>query len=146
MTCRFCNFVNGKLKLHRNKCRFIPLEITKHCISFLSIDHPSHEEEHILIIPKKHYSLFETIPKPVLTDLFMLAQKTVQVLKQSHQGCNLLINNGKAAGQLVHHCHLHIVPRDPKDHIHIEQWKRVHLSKEAFATLSYQLQKRYNQC
>ena len=26
-------------------------------------------------------------------------------------GVNILVNNGEAAGQSVHHCHWHIIPR-----------------------------------
>jgi diadenosine tetraphosphate (Ap4A) HIT family hydrolase len=31
------------------------------------------------------------------------------------EGFNVDVNDGKAAGQTVHHCHLHLIPRSSGD-------------------------------
>jgi histidine triad (HIT) family protein len=68
---------------------------------------------HMLIIPKNHAQNLLDLPEETAAAIMPLAQKFAQ--KLSHvlgcDGINILQNNGAAAGQVVMHYHLHIIPR-----------------------------------
>ena len=139
--CIFCDFVNGNWKKHRNKFKFEILHETKHTISFLSIDFPSPKREHILIIPKKHYKNLEDCPKVVLHDLIEHVALASKVLRLENGGCNILFNDGRSAEQTVMHAHFHLVPRNKKDGIKIELWKRVNISGKKYHELNKKVRK-----
>jgi len=139
--CIFCDFVSGKWKEHRNKFKFEILNETKHTISFLSIDFPHPKQEHILVIPKKHYLNLEDCPKYVLHELIEHVSIASKVLRLENQGCNILLNDGKSAEQTVMHTHFHLVPRNEKDGIQIELWKRVNISKNKYSELNKKVKK-----
>lgn len=70
-------------------------------------------EGHTLIIPKRHVASFFEITneeRQSLLDLLDQAQKTLdQEFKPA--AYNIGINDGVAAGQTVHHLHIHLIPR-----------------------------------
>jgi histidine triad (HIT) family protein len=134
--CLFCDFVLGKWKEHKNKFNFEILKETPNTISFLSIDFPSPKREHILVIPKKHYTNLEDCPKKVLHELIEHTTLASKALRLENAGCNILLNDGKSAEQSVMHTHFHVVPRNNKDGIEIELWKRVNVSAKTYHDLN----------
>jgi histidine triad (HIT) family protein len=72
---------------------------------------------HMIVIPKNHYSTLEDIPNHELAELYKVVKKTSINLRQKLQidGYNILQNNFKAAGQVVNHFHVHIIPRSLND-------------------------------
>ena len=84
-------------------------------IAFLDISPIS--KGHTIVIPKTHYSNLEEIPDYELTELHkvvkQLAIKIHQKLKID--GYNILQNNFTAAGQIIKHFHVHIIPRSIED-------------------------------
>lgn len=74
---------------------------------------------HMLIIPKAHYADIFELPDEVARQLYPLAQKLALKVKNvmGAEGINIVQNNGEAAGQSVHHFHLHIIPRKAGDGI-----------------------------
>jgi len=141
--CLFCSFVSGKKVEHMNGLPFELLNSTRHSVSFLAIDFPANEDGHLLVIPKKHYSKVEDIPANELLDLMKHVQLAVKVTRSKHSGANLLLNDGKVAGQAIFHSHFHIIPRDKDDGIKIEQWKRKKMSKKEFVSLHGSLKKKF---
>ncbi|MFA5763910.1 MAG: HIT domain-containing protein [archaeon] len=139
--CLFCDFVSGKWKEHKNKFKFEVLEETPNTISFLSIDFPSPKREHILVIPKKHYANLADCPKKVLHELIEHTTLASKALRLENQGCNILLNDGKSAEQSVLHAHFHVVPRNDKDGIEIELWKRVNVSEKTYKELNKKVKK-----
>lgn len=94
--------------------REIPSKIiceTEHSLAFLDIAPIS--IGHTLVIPKKPYKDLYEVPENVLADMMALVKKVAITLKKTFNadGINLLNNNEKAAGQVVFHYHIHIVPR-----------------------------------
>lgn len=68
---------------------------------------------HTLVISKIHSATFlETTPE-VIAHLFPCVQRIARAVKQGMraQGVNVTINNDPAAGQVVGHFHVHIIPR-----------------------------------
>ncbi len=68
---------------------------------------------HALVLPKNHYANIYEIPADVAADAFKVGQKIALRMKERlcTDGVNLIQNNGEAAGQTIHHFHLHVIPR-----------------------------------
>lgn len=111
---------------------FIPLYETKYTIAFMSIAIPQYEDGHVLIIPKKRFENIEEMSPNYLKDLMNTVQVIGTVVKQTHTGYNLLLNNGEDAGQYILHVHFHLIPRQAKDHITIELFKKQKISPKTF--------------
>jgi len=122
---------------------FKKLHETKHSLTFLSIDFPATEKGHTIVIPKKHFNLIEDVPNYILSDLIKETKLVSKVLRQRNEGTNILINNGKSAGQKIPHVHFHIIPRNKNDKIELENFKRKRLSIKQFNDLHSELTERY---
>ena len=68
---------------------------------------------HTLVIPKKHYDNFLTVPKSIMNKVMSVAQRIGQILIKNFKakGINILSNCYEAAGQTVMHFHVHVIPR-----------------------------------
>ena len=106
--CIFCRLAAGKL----------PAEVvlsTPRVLAFLDIA-PVHYG-HTLIIPKEHYQNFLDLPDDLWTEMGRVARQVAQALQKTlyAKGFNLGMNNFEAAGQVVFHAHLHVIPRYQDD-------------------------------
>jgi histidine triad (HIT) family protein len=72
---------------------------------------------HTIVIPKNHYKNLEDIPDNELSELFEIVKKVSILIRKKLQvdGYNILQNNFRAAGQVVNHFHVHIIPRSNED-------------------------------
>jgi histidine triad (HIT) family protein len=104
MDCLFCSIASGKIPTIK------VLEDDNH-LAFLDINPSS--PGHTVIIPKKHYSKLEEMPKSEVESIFgFISELSKFVMKAMEtEYCNIGINNGKLAGQEVPHVHFHIIPR-----------------------------------
>jgi len=70
---------------------------------------------HTLVVPKLEVANFDELPPAHLHGLMATAQHVVRGVTRAMgtPHYNLILNNGPAAGQVVFHVHLHIVPRYP---------------------------------
>ncbi|XP_057964618.1 adenylylsulfatase HINT3 [Malania oleifera] len=106
--CVFCDIVQGEspaLKLYEDDT----------CICILDTNPLSHG--HSLIIPKSHFSTLEATPAPVVAAMCSKIPFISNAIMKA-TGCdsfNLLVNNGAAAGQVIFHAHIHIIPRKASD-------------------------------
>jgi histidine triad (HIT) family protein len=80
-------------------------------IAFLDIRPIS--EGHTLVVPKKHYRDIHEIPDKEAAFLFKVAKKVATAVEKgvNADGISIFQNNGRAAGQVIFHIHVHIVPR-----------------------------------
>jgi len=71
---------------------------------------------HVLIVPKKHIpsvNHLEEVDKKLVGELFLVAQK---IAKQKElKGYKLIINVGRAGGQIIDHLHLHLLGKGPTE-------------------------------
>ena len=83
----------------------------EHVLAFLDI-HPL-ADGHTLVIPKQEVAHLDQLAPHVAAELGrvlgLVARKVVQAT--GAPGYNVLLNNGRVAGQEVEHVHFHIVPR-----------------------------------
>ena len=72
---------------------------------------------HTLVIPKKHFDNFLTIPAEELVEMVKVTQYIAGAVKRAlkSDGFNVISNNGLSAGQSVFHFHYHIIPRYEND-------------------------------
>lgn len=102
MTCIFCHIIEHRL----------PAEILyedKEITVFKDVN-PS-APVHLLIVPRKHIDSLsalsekdaEIIKKMVLVAKLMAEKQGIQ------NGYRLMINNGREAGQVVYHLHMHLL-------------------------------------
>ena len=72
---------------------------------------------HTLVIPKAHYESLAEVPEACLGPLLRVAQKILlaQLRGLGAHGVNIFQANGSAAGQVVPHVHLHVIPRYRED-------------------------------
>ncbi|MFH0981401.1 MAG: HIT family protein [Planctomycetota bacterium] len=106
--CIFCKIVSGAVPARK------VLE-TDDCVAFLDVAPVA--PGHCLLVPRRHLDLFEQMPADlagaVLRHLAALG-KAVRTATQA-DGFNVLLNNGKTAGQEVMHVHVHVIPRKADD-------------------------------
>ncbi len=72
---------------------------------------------HTLVITKNHYEDFYELDEYLASELLVLVQKVARALRDvtGCTGMNILQNNGKDAGQVVFHYHIHLIPRYEND-------------------------------
>ena len=72
---------------------------------------------HILIIPKRHVKDYFGLDKSKSSTIRELIPKEKERLSgdTSIRGYNIGVNCGEVAGQIVFHCHVHLIPRRKGD-------------------------------
>lgn len=103
MDCIFCRIINGEIPSEK-------IYETDNILAFKDINPAA--EEHILIIPKIHIESVDAIDENhsrYLADMFIAAKKIAELKDLSRLGYRLIVNNGKAAGQMVFHLHMHVL-------------------------------------
>lgn len=106
--CVFCKIAKGEIpadKIYEDDKFFAFLDINP--------NNPGHT----LIIPKAHYKNLYELPDEVLSEIAPLIKKLAIAVKKSvnADGINIIMNNDRAAGQIVSHAHFHIIPRFADD-------------------------------
>jgi len=115
--CIFCKIIDGRIpsaKVYEDA----------YVISFLDIM-PANKG-HCLIVPKNHATTLIEMDDKYLAATVLAAKKVARALSLSfgNGSFNIVMNNGKEAGQLVNHAHIHIIPRFQKDRLRI-RWSHL---------------------
>lgn len=102
--CIFCKIISGAIPAER-------VYEDENVVAFLDIK-PLHVG-HTLLVPKEHHRNIFDMPEQLLRELGPVVQKLSTAIKSATKadGINIGWNNESAAGQLVFHAHLHIMPR-----------------------------------
>jgi histidine triad (HIT) family protein len=81
-------------------------------------------EGHTLVIPKRHVVEFPDATSGELAAVFDLAADVARRQRQhlASQGETLFLASGVAGEQSVFHLHLHVVPRQENDEVHLSSW------------------------
>ena len=104
--CVFCNKMDGEdsaeYVLARSKYVYVTLNIYPY------------SNGHLMVVPYEHIASQEELPVEGLTDLMVMVNRAVAVLRKAYypHAFNLGANIGTAAGAgIAEHFHFHIVPR-----------------------------------
>ncbi len=70
---------------------------------------------HTLVVPKKHYANIYEIPEGEIAYLFRIVKRVTLAVRNAAiaEGVRIVQNNGEAAGQVVFHLHVHVIPMQP---------------------------------
>ena len=112
--CIFCKIVKGEIpsfKVFEDEHTFAFLDISPINIG------------HTLVIPKKHHADIHELPEEELHHVMDTVKKLSTAIQKatSADGINVSMNNGSAAGQIIFHSHVHIIPRFENDEF--KHWK-----------------------
>jgi len=108
--CPFCMIGQGKISAST-------VYEDQHFVAALDIRPAT--KGHVILFPKQHYPIVAAMPEGEVASLFLLAN---QVSKQLYellqcQGTNIMVANGEAAGQMVGHVLVHVIPRYSGDKV-----------------------------
>lgn len=104
INCIFCKIVDGIIPSYK-------IYEDDDVLAFLDVNPVTYG--HTLVIPKKHYISFLSTPKDVMNKVMNVVQRIgqVQMKELGAKGVNVLTNCYDAAGQVVKHFHVHVIPR-----------------------------------
>ncbi|MFO0888806.1 MAG: HIT family protein [Isosphaeraceae bacterium] len=109
--CIFCKIIRGAIPSVR------VLE-TDQAVAFLDINplNPGH----VLLVPRTHHAHLGELPDDAAAHAGSLLPRLCRAVAAATaaEGFNVLVNNGRVAGQTVGHGHWHIIPRYRNDPIH----------------------------
>jgi len=108
--CVFCKMVAGEIataKVYEDEA----------VLAFLDIGPIS--DGHTLVIPKQHCPQVHECDPQVLSAVAARLGRIAGAVAAAMEadGYNVLVNNGRAAGQVVEHVHFHIIPRKAGDRV-----------------------------
>lgn len=133
MECIFCKIVAGDIPSHK-------VYEDDQTLAFLDINPAT--RGHTLVIPKAHAPDLFSVPAEALTAAALTVQKVARLLQQvvRPDGLNIVQNNGSAAGQVVMHYHVHLIPRWAGDGA-LRMWRPGQTDHAAFAALAEELRR-----
>jgi diadenosine tetraphosphate (Ap4A) HIT family hydrolase len=82
-------------------------------LAYVRLDDSPETDGHSLVIPKMHIENFFGLTPSIAADMLDLSQQAKKTIDEMYNpdGYNIITNVGRAAGQVMMHAHLHIVPR-----------------------------------
>ncbi len=103
MGCLFCSVLEKK----------IPADVVyedEHAVAFRDIRPVA--PTHVLVVPRKHIAAIHDLTEadaPLMGRVMLAARTVAHKEGLEPTGYRLVINDGDAAGQTVHHIHVHIL-------------------------------------
>lgn len=100
----FCKIIDGEIPCYK-------VYEDDDVLAFLDISQVT--KGHTLVVPKKHYDNFLSVPHEEMHKVMDVAQRIGQISIKflGAKGVNILTNCYSAAGQSVNHFHVHVIPR-----------------------------------
>lgn len=110
-------------------------------IAFLDINPIN--KGHVLLVPKEHSTNIYEMSEKTAKEVFPLIKKLSTVIKKAvgANGINIGMNNEAAAGQLVMHSHIHIIPRFKEDGL--KHWPGKRLENEEMQNIKDKIIKNF---
>ncbi len=104
LDCVFCKIIQGEISANK-------VYEDNNLLAFLDIQPIS--KGHTLLIPKEHFDDFIHTSDEYLAYMNQAAKVIAKAMQSvlSAGGINFSYNNGKVAGQVIFHTHMHIIPR-----------------------------------
>jgi|TARA_B110001452_G_scaffold145308_1_gene120785 diadenosine tetraphosphate (Ap4A) HIT family hydrolase len=99
--CLFCNIKESGLAKENN-------------LAYASYDSFPVTDKHCLIIPKRHVKdYFDLTNEEIVAcnRLIKIIKNEIELKDPTVKGFNIGTNAGKASGQSILHCHIHLIPR-----------------------------------
>lgn len=109
--CIFCKIIRGEIPAAK-------ILETEFAVAFFDVNPVN--PGHALLVPKTHHPTLAELPDAYAAHAGGLLPRLCRALvaATAAQGFNLVVNNGRVAGQTVDHGHWHVIPRSPGDAVH----------------------------
>lgn len=106
--CLFCKIIKGEVPASM---------VYENDKIFAFLDIKPVNKGHTLVVPKEHHADLTETPEEVLGEMLARSKKIADAVVKAvnADGFNIGINTKPAAGQVVFHTHLHIIPRFKDD-------------------------------
>lgn len=129
--CIFCKIIAGEIpsaKVYEDELVYAFMDISPI------------NKGHVLVIPKEHHESIAAVDEATLGRMMKTGSRIGVALKRELEadGYNLHLADGTAAGQVVMHAHLHIVPRWIEDGFHWN-WRQLSYADGEMAEISGKL-------
>jgi len=101
--CPFCKIALGKA----------PASIVYEDINVMAfMDLSPASRGHTLVVPREHYENIYEIPEKLLAEIATVVKRVCVAVKKTvdADGIKVIQLNGRAAGQVVMHIHVHVIP------------------------------------
>lgn len=121
--CIFCKIAAGQIPA---------VKIYEDELVFAFLDIGPINKGHVLVIPKEHHQSASTIPEATAGRMFHIgARLGISLVREfDYDAYNLHLADGTAAGQVVMHAHLHVVPRGVEDNFRWN-WRQLAYDSDA---------------
>jgi len=125
--CLFCKIVAGEIpstKVYEDD----------RVLAFMDINPAS--RGHLLVIPKEHTESIVDVSPDTMPHIFSAVRRlgAAAEKKLGAQGFNIIVNKGSAAGQIIFHTHVHMIPRYDGDGL--SHWPKIDTTEEEIAELA----------
>ena len=102
--CLFCKIVAGEIPAEK---------VYEDADTLAFLDIKPVNPGHTLVIPKDHYENVFEAPEEVWGKVMQSVKKVAHAMKNGLpvDDLNIAMNNGKHAGQVIFHAHVHVIPR-----------------------------------
>lgn len=128
----FARIVSGEIPCQR-------VFENEHVLAFLDISPLA--EGHTLVIPKRTVARAAELTPDEAAEIARVLPELVRkvALAVEAEGCNVLLNDGRVAGQEIPHVHFHIIPRRAGDGLGY-RWKPQKADPAALTALAERIQ------
>ena len=99
---------------------------------------------HTIIVPKDHHHSSTTLGDNYLSRMMQVAPRLGAAIMRATgaEGFNLLLNNGRVAGQVVPHVHLHVIPRFADDSLIMTPTTKKYANQQEMAEWAQKISER----
>ena len=137
--CIFCKIIDGEAPA------FVVYDDDL-TLAFLDINPVA--DGHTLVVPKYHEARIERLPRAYYEATWTTVRKLISPIEKvmNASASNLDVHNGQAAGQIIPHVHVHIIPRKGLGRTITEAAQRIRpRSREYFEEIAYRIREEVNQ-
>jgi len=102
--CIFCKIIEGEAPAHR---------VYEDELTMAFLDANPAADGHTLVVPRHHEARIERLPPEIYEAVWATVKRLVPPIEKVMEASasNIDVHNGRAAGQLIPHVHVHIIPR-----------------------------------
>ncbi|MFO0949750.1 MAG: HIT family protein [Isosphaeraceae bacterium] len=131
--CLFCKIVRGQIP------SAAVLE-SHDVVAFLDINPVN--PGHVLLVPRAHHANLTELPDDLAAKAGALLPRLCRavVAATGADGFNLIVNNGRVAGQTIDHGHWHIIPRFRDDAVNWP-WPHSTYSGDELAQMRFRIER-----
>jgi histidine triad (HIT) family protein len=132
--CIFCKIVQAKIPA-------IKVYEDEMVLAFMDINPLN--DGHTLVVPKRHAETIYEITSDDLSAVMKVAQTVALAIKKAlmPDGLTVVQLNHKAAGQVVPHLHIHLIPRWENDGLMISKWQPLPADMEKTKNIAEKIKK-----